>query len=453
VSLLRIAGHFARAQWAFTHLRGRALADYQNRRARAVVRYAAARSPFYRDHWAGHDLADWRSLPTVDKPLMMALFGAFNTAGVSEEDALAVALRAEESRDFAPTLPGGLTVGLSSGTSGHRGLFLVSPAETAAWAGTVLARTLHRVPPRGYRVAFFLRSNSNLYERVGASRRVVFRWFDLMTPLAEAVAKLNDYAPALLVGPPSLLRMLAGEAARGALRARPGRLLSVAEVLEPEDRAHLEAAFGVAVHQVYQCTEGLLAATCPAGRLHVQEDLVALQYEPLDPADPLRASPIVTDLWRRTQPIVRYRLSDVLRLRPADALPCPCGSAFRVIDAVDGRCDDVLYFFESAAGKAHRDALRPFFPDTVRRAVLLADPCVADYAAEQDRPGNLHLFLDVADGAPFDAIAAAVRESVASVVAQYGCRPAEIELERGVPATAPGAKRRRVRRLWDGPAA
>ena len=101
-----------------------------------------------------------------------------------------MALRAERERDFQPTL-GRLTIGLSSGTSGHRGLFVAAPHEQAAWAGTILARTIHTLRRR-LRVAFFLRSNSNLYERVGG-RLVQFRYFDLMLPLADAVAAAQRF--------------------------------------------------------------------------------------------------------------------------------------------------------------------------------------------------------------------------------------------------------------------
>jgi len=435
-----IAWHFLRAQWAFSHLRGDALVRYQDRRAQRTVAFAARRSPFYAAHWNGHDRADWRGLPVTDKRLMMAHFDDFNTRGISRDAATAVALRAEQDRDFAPTLGDGVTVGLSSGTSGHRGLFLVSPSETSAWAGTVLARTLHALPPQGYRAAFFLRSNSNLYERVGASGRIRFRYFDLMTPLAHAVAALNEWRPDLIVGPPSLLGMLADAAEQGALRVRPGRLISVAEVLEPQDRARLQTVFGVAVvHEVYQCTEGLLAATCPAGRLHVQEDLVALQFEPVAATESNRVTPVVTDLWRRVQPIVRYRLDDVLQLSESG---CSCGSAFRVLAAVEGRRDDVCFFPQTGDKTS---TLRPFFPDTIRRMVLLAHDQIADYAAVQERPGHLRIFLTVPGGVPFDDTANAVRASVAATVSQYGCQPAHVEIERGLPPTSPGTKRRRVR--------
>src|SRR5690606_29521551 len=134
-----------------------------------------------------------RRLPTIEKQLMMANFDTFNTYGVSGEQAMQLALEAERRRDFTPTLQG-LTVGLSSGTSGHRGLFLVSPAEQRAWAGTILARTLHRLRWQPTKVAFFLRSNSNLYQQVGG-RLVQFRYFDLMLPIEQAVRELNVFQP------------------------------------------------------------------------------------------------------------------------------------------------------------------------------------------------------------------------------------------------------------------
>ena len=434
ITTLRIAGHFVRARWRWAHLHGAALQRYQERRARRIVEYARAHSPFYRAHWAGHDPQNWRALPMVDKQLMMANFDGFNTRGLSRDAALDVALRAERERDFQPTLAG-LTIGLSSGTSGHRGLFLAAPHEQAAWAGTILARTIHTLRRR-LRVAFFLRSNSNLYERVGG-RLVQFRYFDLMLPLADAVAQLNTFQPNVLIGPPSLLGFLANSVARGELHIRPERLISVAEVLETHDRAQISAAFGASVEQIYQCTEGLLAVSCAAGSLHIQEDIVALQLEPL-PDDPTRMLPIITDLWRTTQPIIRYRLNDVLQIDPR---PCDCGSNFRVIRVIEGRSDDVCYF------EAHAGGERPFFPDTIRRMILLANAQILDYQAVQERCGQLGIHLSIPDGAAFDAISLDVRASVMATVAQYACRPPRVTIEQGIIPAVPGAKRRRVQRL------
>lgn len=433
--------HFLRAGWAFRHLRiadneaADRLRRYQDARARRIVDYAAKHSPFYRQHWDGQDSKNWRHLPTVDKAMMMANFNRFNTRGVTRDEAFDVALRAERERDFAPTVRDNLTVGLSSGTSGHRGAFLVSPDETAAWAGTILQRVLHCLPRPGYRVAFFLRSNSNLYERVNG--RVQFRWFDLMTPILEAVSALNVFAPNLLIGPPSLLLALAEMSKRGVLTIRPERLVSVAETLEVQDQTELENTFGVPVGQVYQCTEGFLAATCPAGRLHINEDLVAVQYERLE-EEGIRVSPIITDLWRRTQPMIRYRLGDVLIL-DEDNIPCPCGSGFQVIRSIEGRCDDACNFLDITTGEPRR-----FYPDTIRRMILLADERIVDYAAVQDAPGNLVIHLRTTDGAKFAEVRESVLASAQEIFAQYGCRAERLEIVEGLSPLLPGTKRRRV---------
>ncbi len=441
--------HFVAARWRWRTLRGKRLRQYQERRARRIVRYAQARSPFYRRHWAGHDLGHWRSLPAVDKRLMMDNFDDFNTAGLKRDDAMAVALHAERSRDFAPTLRG-YTVGLSSGTSGHRGIFLASAWEQATWAGCILSRTLHTLRPRKLRVAFFLRSNSNLYEKVGGIL-IRFRFFDLMLPVEQAVEQLNEFKPHIVVGPPSLLSFLAGAQERGTLSIEPERLVSVAEVLEPQDAERLTCVFDAPVHQIYQCTEGLLAISCREGSLHIQEDLVVMQLQPLDDesqqsevsgqksmgATPTHrpVSPIVTDLWRTTQPIIRYRLNDVLRVSDTR---CACGSPFRVIEAIEGRCDDILYFHSQGGGE------RPFFPDTIRRMVLLAGSGIEDYYAVQERPGHLRIRLTVAPGASFTHIADEVAANAQETIAYYSCFPADLQVEQGLPTLPASVKRRRV---------
>jgi putative adenylate-forming enzyme len=434
-----IANHFMQARWRWHHLRGTALEEYQKRRARQIVAYTWQHAPFYREHWAKEtDSAceNWRTLPVVDKQLMMDHFDTFNTRGITQKEAMEIALQAERSRNFRPVLKG-LTVGLSSGTSGHRGLFLASEWEQAGWAGTILARVLHNLPHSRLRVAFFLRSNSNLYEQIGGIL-IAFRYFDLMQPLAEAVSALNTFQPHILIGPPSLLGFLAQERIHDRLHCNPERLISVAEVLEPQEQQHIETAFNAPVHQIYQCTEGLLAVSCAKGSLHIQEDIVLLQFEPLPESSGERVIPVITDLWRRTQPIIRYRLNDILQLK---ASPCPCGSSFRVIRTIEGRCDDICYF-ESLTG-----GMRPFFPDTLRRMILLASPHIVDYQVVQERPGQLRLHLSVTPHIPFAGVVQAVQDSAATMLAQYDCRPAEVSVEEGLVLLPSGAKRRRVMRV------
>ena len=435
MSRLDIAAHYIAARWRAATLHGRRLTEWQDQRAQRLVEQVRARSAFHRTHWHGLPSSDWRNFPTVDKALMMGNFDHFNTLGVTHDDAMQVALTAERDRDFSADL-GGFTVGLSSGTSGHRGLFLVTPAEQTRWAGTILARAVPDLT-LGHRVAFFLRANSRLYERT--SSVVQFRFFDLMQPLDAMIGALNTLHPKLIVGPPSLLGLLADARTSGALRAAPSRLISVAEVLEPHDRASIEAAFQAPVGEVYQCTEGLVAVSCRAGALHVQEDVMVMQREPATGDDPSRVTPIVTDLWRRAQPIVRYRLGDILRL---DSMPCACGSSWQRIAAIEGRQDDLCWFPQAD------DRLRAIFPDAIRRMVLLADDGIVEYRAEQPSAGALVLQVSLRDGAMFPAVAARLQHTVRVNLAEYGCRAVTVRVERDVPALPPGVKRRRVVCSW-----
>ena len=449
---LRIVRHYLRAKWAFPHLRGEPLKSFQESKAREMVRFAAAHSPFYREHWQECDLSEWQQLPTVDKSVMMANFDAFNTVGLRREDALEIASRAERNRDFAPTLQG-FTVGLSSGTSGHRGLFVVSAEEQEAWAGTLLARVLPGLRRQGWRVALFLRSNSNLYEQVG-NRLITFRYFDLMLPSEEAVAQLAGFQPDILVAPPShlsrLARSIATQPASAAERLCPKRIISVAEVLQIEEREWFQERFHAPVGEIYQATEGLLGVTCACGSLHIQEDVIGIQLETIDPSQPQYVTPILTDLWRRTQPIVRYRLGDIWIM---DDRLCPCGSGFRIIRHVLGRLEDIVYFpcADTATGR------HAVFPDVIHEWVTSEINCdhaetsapsvLPSYQVVQERCGHLCLHLDVAPEC-FAETATRLRASILLRLKQLGCECGVLEIVAELQPQPPNAKRQMVRNLY-----
>jgi len=90
------------------------------------------------------------------------------------------------------------------------------------------------------------------------------------------------------------------------LSINPKKIVSVAEVLEEEDEALISKRFSQKVHQIYQCTEGFLAHTCVEGNLHLNEDRVYIEKEFLD-EESGRFSPIITDFFRSSQPVIRYR--------------------------------------------------------------------------------------------------------------------------------------------------
>lgn len=360
----------------------------------------------------------------------MAAFDRINTAGVRLEEALALAEAAERSRDFRPTL-NGLAVGLSTGTSGRRGVFLASPAERRRWVGMVLAKLLPEAPLARRSVAFFLRADSRLYQEAARSGRIAFHFFDLLRPLELAADALNRLQPDVLIAPAGVLRLLAEMQENGRLAISPERVVSVAEVLGPDDRVVVERAFRRPLGEVYQATEGLLAVTCERGLLHLNEAFVLFEREWIDRSAG-RFTPVITDLTRSTQPVVRYRLDDVL---VASDARCGCGRASAVISMVEGRCDDICTFVA-------RDG-RPVrvFPDFITRAVLGAAAGIQDFRALQPRPGELVVTLRAADASTCQV---SVDRSVAELAAHLGALPPSITFQAWEDAD-PARKRQRVR--------
>ncbi|WP_167090195.1 F390 synthetase-related protein [Massilia frigida] len=428
---LRLGAYLARTRWLLRFRNRAAFDDWQRRQVQRFLDKHLPLSPFYRDY-AGQPLS---ALPVIDKQTMLARFDDMNTAGVSLDEATRVALAAETTRDFAPELRG-MTVGLSSGTQGTRGVFLVAHEERARWAGIMMARTLPNalmrrllIGARPVKVAFFLRANSNLYTTL-KSRRVDFRFHDLLRGVDCHLPALIEQQPDLVVAPASILARLAQHAANGALPIRPQRIISVAEVLEADDKARIEQAFGMNVHQLYQCTEGFLGYTCEAGVLHLNEEFVHIEPEWLD-KERTRFVPIVTDFSRTTQLIVRYRLDDVLRVR---LTPCACGAAGRAIEAVEGRCDDVLWL-----PGAHHGALVALYPDMVRQAVTSAPAALPDYRIEQH---GMAWRIAVADEA--EASHAALTASLQRLAARHALTPPVFQ-RMPFADTDAHVKRRRIR--------
>ena len=315
--------------------------------------------------------------PIINKKIFMHHFDTINTVGVTKEEAFHVALASEESRDFSNKI-GDISVGLSSGTSGSRGIFLVSEDESARWAGYILRRVLPKPWLQKHVIAFFLRANSNLYESV-QSKLIQFHFYDLMHPLETHIQALNRSQPTLLIAPAQVLKLLA---LSPALDISPQKIVSVAEVLEDEDEAIISKRFDQKVHQIYQCTEGFLAHTCEEGNLHLNEDRVYIEKEWIDEKSG-RFSPIITDFFRASQPVIRYKLDDILL---EDTDPCACGSVFTRIKKIEGRCDDILKV------KDRQENPYLLFPDFIRRAILQASSEIEEYSVIYTQ-GTLEIYL------------------------------------------------------------
>jgi phenylacetate-coenzyme A ligase PaaK-like adenylate-forming protein len=403
----------------------------QRDRLTALVRWAAERSPLYRERYRGLDLrgpVEIGALPTVDKPALMDAFDDWVTdrrlrradVEAALPDIQAGALHLDEYRVCA-----------TGGTSGRRGLFLYSRSEwvqaTAAFLRhTALVGTAPRLPRRRIAVVTTV-SPLHMSARFGATMDVglhrVLR-LDARRPLGEIVAGLQEFQPDSLNGYPSVLALVAEEQRAGRLRIAPSVIATTSEVRTPEMEARMVAAWGVAPFNVYASTEcGVTAVDCPEHRgLHVFEDYVVVENvdahgRPVPDGQPGERL-LVTNLWNRTQPLIRYELSDIVAL---DAAPCPCGRTLRRIVALDGRGDDVLVLPARGGGTV------PVHPLTVR-SPFAADEDVRQYQIVFDGR-TLVVRLVPQPGTDAAGVAERVRRELATKLAAAGAEPPPIRVE------------------------
>jgi putative adenylate-forming enzyme len=413
---------FARTRRLARQLRSREdVLRWQGRQLDRYLRRTLPAIPFYAA-LAPRRLTD---LPVLDKAALLSEFERFNTRGVTLAAARAALDRGQDRVR-------GLVVGQSTGTSGNRGVFVISHAERFTWLGVILAKTLPDVLWRRHKVALALPAYSQLYDSARQSGRLAIRFFDLGLGVEAWQEEMRRFGPDTIVAPPKVLRALA-EA--GGLA--PANVFSGAEVLDPLDRAVIEAGFGVRVREIYMATEGLFGVACPHGVLHLAEDVVAFEWEAA-PGSADLVAPIVTDFTRRTQAMARYRMNDLLRLSPTR---CACGSPLQAVLGVEGRQDDVFKLTAAAGGRVM------VTPDVVRNAIIDADRRIQDFRAVQTGPEEV--LLSLAADLPLEAGEAAIAKLQAAL-GRAGAGEVRITLRSGLDVPF-DRKLRRVRRDWSPP--
>lgn len=324
--------------------------------------------------------------PTMDKSVLMGDFEKYNQPQISVEQGWS-AFEGERMVD-------GYHVGASTGTSGNRGLFVISDEERFAWLGAILGKALPGFWKRKTRIAVILPLHTRLYDAAHGFGPIQLSFFDLTQGLDSWLENLVKFGPTHIVAPPKILRLLAERAAD---RLPVEKVFSGAEVLDDKDAEIIRE--WTQLGQIYMATEGLLAVSCEHGALHLCEDIFHFELEPVGEN---LCVPIISDFRRRTQAMVRYRLNDVLEM--SDQV-CPCGNVHKVVKRVVGREDDVFVFGDVS-----------ITPDVLRNAVVDADRSIHDFriVRKKDRV-EVSLPLDVSPLAPD-----AVKEALSLVFERFG---------------------------------
>jgi putative adenylate-forming enzyme len=409
---------------------------HRRRRLLAIVRHAAAHSPFYRERLAGIELSDdldLAALPTLDKATMLAHFDRLVTdprLSLATVERHIAALEEGETRSD-PKLWGEYRVLASGGTSGHRGIFLYGRADWAEAVGGLARCTISHLDfaprlPRRRQAAVVAEHPLHISGRfnrtldIGAHRMLRL---DARAPIGEVVAALDGFQPQHLVTYPSLAALLAERQLAGDLHIAPRVVSTSAEVRTAEMERRIVAAWGRAPFDLYVATEtGCIAAECERhGGLHVFEDLVHIEvvddeHRPV-PAGQPGSRVLLTNLFNRTQPLIRYELDDLLTISPRS---CPCGRPFPLLESVGGRSEDVLELPAQGGGSiaVHPVALH----SPLERMAALSEYRIVH------RDGELRVEAVLnGDGA---GACEEIESRLGTALAERGARPLPIRVER-----------------------
>jgi phenylacetate-CoA ligase len=212
-------------------------------------------------------------------------------------------------------------------------------------------------------------------------------------PLPRLVEALNAFQPEVVNAYPSIAALLADEQLSGRLRISPRIVSTSSELRTPEMTERIERAFGVRPFDLYGTSEGLWGVDCEHhDGIHLFEDWCVVENvdsggRPVPDGEPGERL-LVTNLFNRTLPLIRFEVSDVVAI---ERRPCACGRTLPRLRAVQGRTDEMLQLI-GARGE-------PVSVHPTQFSLVASEPGVREFQVVQ-RGTRLLLRLALRDDAP-----------------------------------------------------
>ena len=164
--------------------------------------------------------------------------------------------------------------------------------------------------------------------------------FDIKEPIANHIDKLNSFNPDILGGYFSGLKFLAELQLKGNLNITPKYILNTGEGGSKKDRKLIIDAFSAEFINSYGISECLIAGIGKDeyGGIALSEDLTYFEIKD--------DHVLITNLFNKTMPLIRYRLNDYLKISDRS----PRGFPFTVVDDIIGR-DELVIWLKNKFGK------------------------------------------------------------------------------------------------------
>ncbi|MEO5951298.1 MAG: phenylacetate--CoA ligase family protein [Chloroflexia bacterium] len=340
--------------------------------------HAYTRSPFYQRYHSGLEQAPLHKLPVLTKAMLMEHFDELVTNRQVRRTDVEAHLKRDLRRE---RYLGRYWLNATSGSTGRPGLFLFDAAEWATiiasyarasdWTGLKAGLT-HR------RKFAIVSSTTEWHQSAAVGATIESPWFptlriDSGEPMPEIVSKLNKWQPEMLTAYASMAHLLAEEQLAGRLHITPAAVTAASEVLTSVMRARIELAWGRKLFNVYGATEtSCIASECDHhSGLHLYEDLVIVEAVDGDnqpvPAARYADKLLVTVLFSRTMPLIRYEISDSVKLADAS---CRCAMPYGLIESIQGRVEEVMHLRND---RGEQVTVQPIVFHRIMEAVMAAE--------------------------------------------------------------------------------
>lgn len=392
----------------------------QEKKLRKMLAYAYEHSDYYRKSFeqAGigrENIADTplSAFPVIDKKLLLQNFDELVTVSELKQEKLR-RFDAEETGN-RKLFQGKYHIVHSSGSTGKPGYFVY---DENAWndmlSGIIRAALWNMSMPqilrflaKGPRIVYIAATDGRYggamavgdgIDGVGASQL----YLDIKMPLAEWVHQIREFAPNMIIGYPSAVKILGELVEEGGIEIDVFRVITCGEPLGASLRRYLEEAFRAEVINFYGVSESLALGveSSAAEGMVLFDDMNVIEMQ--------EGSMYVTSLYNFAQPLIRYHLEDSFVLeQPKEGNSCPFTKAAGLL----GRNEDILWF-EDGSGK--REFLHPLAVEGI---------CVEglrDYQFCQNCEDSFEMFAEISQTADEEEIRMKILAQMKRILEEKG---------------------------------
>ncbi len=303
----------------------------QNYEFQKLLEYARNNSPFYRNLYADCNLnkvktvEDIAFLPVVEKEELRNNISDVYTIGRKKA-----------------------IIGHTGGTTGKALEFLVSRkdmqqrmAVLACWEEGFGIKVNSRRASFNGRQFVSRNQKKRCYWRYNFIRKqMLYSTFDITAEnIPYYIKSLNKFKPEVINGFVSAIYEIAQyiNANKIQMDFKPLLITTTSETLLPYHRESIEKAFHCKVRNQYASSEGApFVAECKCGKLHYYITTGIIEEYPTEYGNEM----LVTGFRTYGTPLIRYRIGDMWEV---SSQKCSCGSAYPVVEKIEGRKVDFLY--------------------------------------------------------------------------------------------------------------